>query len=67
MSISLPTVALVSKVVSHQPGVASALRNSASVRSVLVWGDCASGQDKTNKDLPNGIAPLEQMLISPAK
>lgn len=76
LSISRPGLALVSAAVAQQPGVAEVLRASsasasggtAGLRSILVWGgEAGAGQSATPGDLPDGIASLEQMMVSPAK
>lgn len=68
LSISRPAVALVSAAVAQQPGVAEVLRAGAGLRSILVWGgEAAPEQSASRGDLPDGIASLEQMMVSPAK
>lgn len=64
VGISKPSLALVSAAVSKERDVTRVLRNT--VGSVLVWG--ANGdQGQDDQDLPEGIASLERLLVSPAK
>ncbi|KAK3925754.1 putative 4-coumarate--CoA ligase 3 [Frankliniella fusca] len=65
-NISKPRLALVSAAVAEQRDVVRALRTA--VGGVLVWGSgSGSGRAEDGHDLPDGVASLERLLVSPAK